>query len=310
MFFYQFKLTFPSSYKKQFIIFSLPQLSHYHQISNLKINSKNFQIVKEEKWGNKVAVLKDKSAITFTAKPFSFKSSINSKFTLFYYQKTKIPKIYIRPNRFINGKDPKIKFLAKKVLGQEKNLLKVVKKLYDFTLDYLAYGKPIDGLYPYHQALNEKTTDCGGFSTFLASLFQSQNIPARLVVGFIIKKNIIKNLLNTLHVTRYTLHNLLIHAWLEILLPNNQWFPLDPSIEWKRKKNQTQRQGGFGFIPDDRLATSFGCDFELKIEGRNYKIDLLQKVNLVKIKYGLISKRNSNQTSSSRNKKNLINHFS
>jgi len=285
---YLFQLIF--NYQKSIIGFSIPQSSHYHQISNLKINSQNYQIINDKNWGNKIVILSSKSKgqypkqhnfISFILKPLSFKSSIDPNFTFESCQKNKTQKIYLNPNRFINGKDEKIKSLAKKVLGQEKNLLKLVKKLYDFTLDYLTYGKPIDGLYPYHQALKEKITDCGGFSTFLASLFESQNIPSRLVVGFLIKKNIIKNFLKTLQVTRYTFNDLFMHAWLEILLPNNQWFPLDPSIEWRRKKGLTKRQGGFGFIPDDRLVASYGCDFNLKINGRNYKINILQKPLLV-----------------------------
>jgi len=271
-------------------LFSIPQSSHYHYVSNLKINALKYQLIEEKKWGNKVIVSKDKSEINFTVKPFPFKSSINPKFTLSSYQKTKIPKIYLTPNQFINGKDTKIKSLAKKVLGQEKNLLTVVKKLYDFTLEYLTYGKPIDGLYPYSQALNEKITDCGGFSTFLASLLQSQNIPSRLVVGFLIKRrSFLKEILSIVNLPKLifkfqklevrwlTLDDLLIHAWLEILLPDGSFFPLDPSIEWRRKKGKTQRQGGFGFIPADRLVVSYGCDFELKIKGENYKIELLQK---------------------------------
>jgi len=287
MFLYQFKLNLPLFYKKQFIIFSLPQPSPYHQIFNLKINSQNFKIINEKNWGNKIVILnliqdpKQHNFISFKLKPFPFKFSINPSFTLSSYKKTKIPKIYLTPNRFINGKDEKIKSLAKKILGQEINLLTVVKKLYDFTLEYLTYGKPIEGLYPYSQALEEKTTDCGGFSTFLASLLQSKNIPSRLVVGFIIKKNIIKELFIKLHVTSYRLQDLLIHAWLEILLPDGGFFPLDPSIEWRRKKVKTQRQGGFGFIPADRLVISYGCDFELKVYGKVYKIDLLQKPLLV-----------------------------
>jgi transglutaminase-like putative cysteine protease len=160
----------------------------------------------------------------------------------------------------------------------------VVKKLYDFTLEYLTYGKPIDGLYPYSQALNEKITDCGGFSTFLSSLLQSKNIPARLVIGFIIKKNLFLDFLSTFNFCLLTFDSLLIHAWLEILLPDGSFFPLDPSIDWRRKKGLTKRQGGFGFIPDDRLVTSCGCDFDLNINGKNYKIDLLQKPILLNFK--------------------------
>jgi len=272
-----------SSFNKNQVVFSLPQSFHYHQISNLKINSKNFQIIDEKKWGNKVVILKDKSEIIFTLKSFSFKSLINSNFTLDSYQKTKIPKNYLTPNRFINGNNYKIKSLAKKVIGKEKNLSKIAKKLYDFTLEFLTYGKPIDGLYPYSQALNEKITDCGGFSTFLASLYQSLNIPSRLVVGFLIKKNFIKDFLNKFYVTSYTFHDLFMHAWLEILLPDGNFFPLDPSIEWRKNKGLTKRKGDFGFIPNDRLVVSYGCDFDLKIDEKNYKIDLLQKINFIKI---------------------------
>jgi len=278
-------------------LFSIPQSSHYHYVSNLKINALKYQLIEEKKWGNKVIVLKDKSEINFTVKPFPFKSSINPKFTLSSYQKTKIPKIYLTPNQFINGKDTKIKSLAKKVLGQETNLLTVVKKLYDFTLEYLTYGKPIEGLYPYSQALNEKITDCGGFSTFLSSLLQSQNIPSRLVVGFLIKRrSFLKEILSIVNLPKLifkfkklevrwlTLDDLLIHAWLEILLPDGSFFPLDPSIEWRRKKGKTKRQGGFGFIPADRLVTSYGCDFDLNINGKNYIIYLLQKPILLNFK--------------------------
>ena len=275
-------------------LFSIPQSSHYNYVSNLKINALKYQLIEEKKWGNKVIVLKDKSEITFTVKPFPFKSSINPKFTLSSNQKTKIPKVYLTPNQFINGKDEKIKSLAKKILGQETNLLTVVKKLYDFTLEYLTYGKPIDGLYPYSKALNEKITDCGGFSTFLASLLQSKNIPSRLVVGFLIKRrSFLKEIISIVNLPKLifkfkklevrwlTLDDLLMHAWLEILLPDGGFFPLDPSIEWRRKKGKTQRQGGFGFIPADRLVVSYGCDFDLNINGKNYKIDLLQKPLLV-----------------------------
>ncbi|GIW63360.1 MAG: hypothetical protein KatS3mg091_162 [Patescibacteria group bacterium] len=63
----------------------------------------------------------------------------------------------------------------------------------------------------------------------------------------------------------------MMHAWLETQLPNKVWFPMDPSLEWKRKKGLTKRQGGFGYIPADRLVVSFGCDFDIKIGGKIIK---------------------------------------
>lgn len=282
----KFLLKFKKNIKNNLLIFSLPQSNHYQKITNLQINSeKNYQIINEKKWENKIIIFKptqnlNQTIISFNHTPIKIKKQINKNLTINSYKKN-IPKLYLAPNRFINNQDPQIKTLAKKIIGKEKNLYQIIKKLYDFTLDYLNYGKPTEGLYSYKQALTEKTTDCGGFSTFLASLLKSQNIPCRLVVGFIIKDNFLKRILNTFHVLRYTFHDLFMHAWLEVLLPDNSWFSLDPSIEWKRKKGLSKRQGGFGYIPADRLVISFGCDFDIKINEKNYKIDLLQKPKVI-----------------------------
>lgn len=275
------KLSFKIKNNNKFLIFSLPQSNHYQKISNLTITPKNYQIINEKKWGNKIVILNSfqdlkKLNIFFNHQPLKIKKTMNPNYTLKSYDFNKIPKLYLTPNRFINGKDQQIKKLSQKIVGQEKNLYQIIKKLYDFSLNYLTYGKPIDGLYTYKQALTEKITDCGGFSTFLASFLQSQKIPSRLVVGFIIKKNFFKNFLNKLHVIRYTLQDLLMHAWLEIILPDGSWFPLDPSIEWRRNNGLSKRQGGFGFIPADRLITSFGCNFNIKIGGTKYNLSILQ----------------------------------
>jgi len=275
---YRLKINFAPTSKKKLHLFSLPQSNRYQIISHLKINGKSFKIVKETKWKNKVLLINNnQSSITFSLKSQSIKTKINKNFSLKSYDKITVPKIYLAPNYFINGLDPKIKSLAKKIIGEEKNLYQILKKLYQFTLSYLTYGKPTDSLYPYQQALKEKTTDCGGFSTFLASLLQSQNIPCRLVVGFLLPNNFFKKIFSVLNLRYLMLDDLLIHAWLEVLLPNKSFFPLDPAIEWRRIKSLTKRKGGFGFIPADRLIVSFGCEHKIKIRNKIYCIDLLQK---------------------------------
>lgn len=284
----KFSLEFPKN-RGELLIFSLPQTNHYQNIFKINlIPPRKWKTVKDKQWGNKILVLtlndvKKKSMINFQINPKSFKISINKNYKLSDYQKIKI-----FPNRFISGQDNKIRQIAKKIIGKEQNLAKIIKKLYNFTLNYLYYGRPITGLYSYKQAMEERVTDCGGFSTFLASLLQSLNIPCRLVVGFIIKKDILKKFLSMLHVSCYMFHHLTIHAWLEVLLPDNSWFPLDPSIDWRRRKGLSKRQGGFGIIPADRLVTSFGCDFNIKVNNKNFTIDLLQKpiyVNFISNQY-------------------------
>lgn len=148
--------------------------------------------------------------------------------------------------------------------------------MYFFTLDYLDYGHPIDGLYPFDQALRQRRTDCGGFATFLGSLIQALGIPTRLVVGFLVKKNIFTRLLSFGQIS-LGFNHLIIHAWLEVKLPNVEWFPLDPAIEWRRLKGQSKRQGGFGSVPADRLVFSFGCDLTIKFNNKRINFEIIQK---------------------------------
>lgn len=276
--FKKFHFEFKNKTNNKLIIFSLPQTNHYQQIKKLKIISNKYQIIKEKEWENEVVLfrlndVKENPQIIFDFNPKIYKQIIPENFSLKDYQNKNLK---IINNRFINGNDPKIKKLASKIIGKEKNIKKIAEKFYDFTLNYLTYDKPIEGLYSYKQALNEKITDCGGFSTFLASIFQSLNIPTRLIVGFIIRKNLLKKILKTFYVPRFTFHNLLMHAWLEFQLPDDIWFPIDPSIEWRRNKGLTKREGGFGFIPSDRLVVSFGCDFKIKIDKITKELDILQ----------------------------------
>ena len=180
------------------------------------------------------------------------------------------------PDRFVNGNDPRINKIIKEYGIQNTDIRTVFTRINNFILEYLTYGKPTEGLYPYSQAIEERTTDCGGFSTFMLSLLQSLKIPARLVVGFIINENLVSRIFS--HSNFYILDSkfLLIHAWPEALLPNGTWFPFDPALEWKRAKGQTKRQGGFGYIPGDRLVVSYGQNFTVNYKTKSIRLDILQ----------------------------------
>ncbi len=275
---YNFSLSFTKS-GGEYLIFGLPKTNHYHQINDYKITPKPYKIfVDKEKESRGVIYrlndVKETIEVEFNLQSHEIDETIPSDLNLSHYEHHMENSIL--PDQFINGGDKEVKSLAKKIIKDEKNLQKVIKKLYDFTLTYLTYGKPTTGLYTYRQAMEERITDCGGFSTLLASLLQSVKIPTRLVVGFLIKKNSFTNFRSMLHVTSYTLKDLSMHAWLEIFIPHSDWFPLDPSIEWRRAKGLTKRMGGFGYTPADRLVTSFGQNYTIKIDQKEYQIDLLQ----------------------------------
>lgn len=235
----QFKLTFGKD-KKKLVIFSLPQTNHYQTIQNQACIPAADQLIKD-KWKNCVGV-------------FSLKN--NKKIQIKFKSSSRVysPKIDKR-------------FSA---------VLEIIRKEYCHTLDYLTYGNPVEGLHSYKQALDEKITDCGGFSTYLAWRLELKDISSRLVVGFLIKENLYSKLFSNFGFFSLNFEFLSMHAWLEVLLPNKIWMPLDPSIEWRRSKGLTKRGGGFGIIPADRLVTSFGQDFKIKMHDRIYRIDLLQ----------------------------------
>lgn len=260
----QFFLTFPQT--KGLSVFSLPATNQYQTIDDLRINPSSSALIKDKRWGNRVMI--NGSSVSFLHHPKVVDQEIPENFFLNNYQDVSN---YIFTDRFIDGQDKKIVALAKKIVDQEKNLKKIARKLYDFTLQYLTYGKPFEGLYSYKQALEEKVTDCGGFSTLLISLFQSLNIPSRLVVGYQLKPGLIKSLLSKTQIVSdifaLTFRSLYPHVWVEVRFPDGKWFPLDP----------TSSPPGFGFIPADRLVISYGEDLELNIQGKKYKIDLLQK---------------------------------
>jgi transglutaminase-like putative cysteine protease len=264
------------------LVFSTPQTNHYQKISHLKIFPQKFN-TKTDRWGNEIKIFtlndvkQNLIILSFDYQPqtINYQTEIMEKFTLGDY-KRKSHRQYFQPNQFVNGKDQRIITLAKKILKRNITLYQITQSLYLFTLDYLSYANPIEGLYRFDEALEKRKVDCGGFSTFYLSLLQAVGIPGRLVVGYLIKSNPAKDFLQLVNLSPFTFNNLLIHAWVEILLPNGCWFPADPAIEWKRNKGLTRQEGGFGIIPPNRLVVSYGCDFRLKLKNKVYNIDIYQ----------------------------------
>lgn len=273
---YRFALNV-SKKRGKYCLFSLPKSNQYQTIKDVLFLPQPTYIQVLEPWNNGIAIyslknIKDKIILTFSTRPNSIYKQINSSWTLNDYHEKKI-----FPNRFINGEVKEIQKQTKKVINEEKNVKAVLKKLYQHTLRYLKYGDPILGLYSYADVLQYQTTDCGGFSTYLLSLFQAVGIPGRLVVGFLIKRSLRSNLLSFLNLQSLNFDSLSIHAWAEIQLPDKTWFPMDPAMEWRRGKGLTKRLGGFGIISNDRLVMSYGEDFKVNIDGKKFIVDILQQ---------------------------------
>jgi transglutaminase-like putative cysteine protease len=254
-------------------VFPLPQSNEYQDVTNLSITPQGSTLT--DTFGNKILVMENTTDIHFQADLKSLEKEIDKNMTLSDYQKEDTD-LYMAPDAFINGSDKTIIDLTDEVVGDTKNVYEIVRKLYDYTLTYLTYGKPIEGLYTYKQAYDERITDCGGYSTLLSSLLRARGIPTRLVVGHIVTHGPLGTVLAAIGMKTYSMESLLMHAWLEVLLPDKTWFPLDPSMEWRRNHNLTTRGGGWGAIPPDRLVLSYGEDITITVDHKQHTFPLLQ----------------------------------
>ena len=165
-------------------------------------------------------------------------------------------------NKWISAKDKNIENIQKSIVKSEDNVMRVISTIYQYVLNTLTYGNPIEGLYSYKDALEKGRVDCGGFGTLLAALLGNAGIPNRLVVGFCTVSD--------------KSNNLSMHAWNEAYLPDGSVVPLYPSIEWKRKRGITNRCGGFGYVGSDRVIVSYGVNHRIKIDNKEYILPLLQ----------------------------------
>ncbi len=248
--------------KFETLVVPLPISTHSQKVENLTINPEPKKIIEDD---------------VYRVAAYSQQDLKNQKEVVIKFNVLKEPMIYSGDTSFMlsdykskfeittkytNSLDPEIRELAKGISGDEKNVLVVAKKLYDYVLDSLTYGDPIEGLYSYKDALAREKVDCGGFCMLLSSLLGAMEIPHYLAVGFLITHNPEKQLSQ--------------HVWLEMVMPDGGVFPLDPSIDWRRRHGKTTRWGGFGYVGSDRIIFSYGHDFEIKIGNVKHDFELVQ----------------------------------
>ena len=266
------KFAFNIPTKNKLAVFALPQSNHYQNIKDLKFTPSIK--VKKVNSGTKIVIWEktDIISLSFHHAPIAINKKLSE---VIIAQKS--DKNFFNRDQFINCEDKYMKKLAQTWINKTfvKSPNDIMELMYQNTLNFLTYGNPIPGLYTYKDAYHQKVTDCGGFSTFLATLLQTQGIVCRLVSGFIYKKGLFQKAKEMLGSPK-SLIDVSIHAWLEVMQEDGEWFPADPSVEWRRINKQSTRIGGLGKTGADRLVVSFGHNFLLTIKNKGYKFPLLQ----------------------------------
>lgn len=166
-----------------------------------------------------------------------------------------------RESSSLSVSDPRVANIAKELLHNNPTSEIYIRRVYEYVLSRLTYGKPIEGLYTAIDALTLPQVDCGGFSTLLISILRAGGISARMVSGFL-APSLDKNSM---------------HVWVEASIFPGHWIGLDPSTDYLFRKGRSfRRSGRFGFIGSDHVVYSYGCDLTLVLDGQRYTTPLLQ----------------------------------
>ncbi|MBN8703590.1 MAG: lasso peptide biosynthesis protein [Bacteroidetes bacterium] len=100
---------------------------------------------------------------------------------------------------------------AQKITGTSREEL--VKNIYNFVCDTLSYKNFVIEKRSAKKALTQGAGDCTEYSELMVSLCRAKNIPARLVVGLVLKAK---------YEAEY-------HNWVEVFFPQYGWVAFDPT---------------------------------------------------------------------------------
>jgi len=262
---YKINLTNRSNQLQTFsVVAPIPPDTTNQKITNqINFEPKLSEIITEKIYQNRIAIWNvtlEPQRSTYLTESFNIfispiTNQLNQNYLLNNYHSVEL----YPANRFLPYDHQGIVELAQNIKGDEKDIIKIIKKFNQYVVKKLEYGNPIQGLYTADEAISNDQVDCGGFSTLLASLAQAVGIPTRLVVGFW---------------SGYQKNDM--HAWLEFKLPNNEWLVADPSIENLQANHRTTKVGKLGSTENDRIIFSYGCDLEIPINNQSTNLDILQ----------------------------------
>jgi len=117
---------------------------------------------------------------------------------------------YLASTTFIQSDDAKIKTLAKKIIEEEKDAKKAVKKLYNWVYKNIE-KKPTLSIPSALEVVKTRQGDCNEHAVLFTALCRAIQIPARICTGIV-----------------YVNEGFFYHAWSEIFL--GRWVTIDPTL--------------------------------------------------------------------------------
>ncbi len=158
------------------------------------------------------------------------------------------PKIWLVHERYIEMNDPRIQALAHEM--KRTTPLETAKAIFEWVSRNLAYGGYVADDVGALRALIQQSGDCTEFAYLAVALARANQIPARMVGGYVVDKNA---------VLRMEEH----HNWAEVYV-NGGWRLLDA-----QKQNwltPTEQYVAFRYYRDE-MINALGLAHRFKVEG-------------------------------------------
>jgi transglutaminase-like putative cysteine protease len=124
---------------------------------------------------------------------------------------------YTQPEQWEESDADEIHKKADELAGSDDGPWQAARRIYDFVGSYLTYNGYNPSEKGALEAFRSGEGDCTEFADLFVALCRARGIPARFCEGFT-------------YVSGTSSHGDLTHDWAEILLPNGQWLPVDPTF--------------------------------------------------------------------------------
>ncbi|MBU0755726.1 MAG: transglutaminase [Planctomycetes bacterium] len=131
---------------------------------------------------------------------------------------------------------------VKTIVGDEKNVLRNVLKIYDYVIDHVEY-EMVGGWNTAAHVLKRGTGSCSEYTFCFIACCRAAGIPARYAGSLVVRGD-------------EASFDDVFHRWAEVYLPNYGWIPFDPSRGDKPKPADQLK--GIGWVADTLFITTRG----------------------------------------------------
>jgi transglutaminase-like putative cysteine protease len=163
---------------------------------------------------------------------------------------SKNPKMYMKPSEWEKWDDDNIAKFVDGLVGNERNPVKIGRKIYDAVIERLSYVHEVCGRGVSAITFEERMGRCDEFHALFRSMMMYKGIPAKWEQGIILPypSQIQKS-------GKLEADCINAHSWIKFYIGGNRWMPVDLS---EAKRRPDLRDFYFGNLPPNRIKMSEG----------------------------------------------------